>query len=330
VSVRRAAWIGALCALAIGQGPADACDARVTVEPIEVFVGQPVRHVIVVSGVAPGTTIEWLHPPDFPDARASVLRPSAPDTDDPATVRRQERVLHPALAGRLTLPPTPYRCRSASGGASVERETPAVTLDVRAVPEVGRPASWRGLVGRVSVQVHATSTRVRVGESITLIARVAGTGLMRQAGFAWPLASLRAQPIEPEMFPSPSPDFDEQTGTRRVGRRTERLEVVPHAPGLLRVPAIAVAWLDPEDAAFRTSSSEAFTVEVLPAAADARRGAPGPRSEESAGTSTRNDARLLVRLALGALGVVLGLAIVAVWRARARGDGPRDRPRDGR
>lgn len=321
MSLRLAAWIGALIALAIGEGPADACDARITIDPTTAFVGQPVRHEIVVDGVAPGTTIEWLHPPDFPDARASLLRPSPSDADTRATVRRQTRVLHPARAGRLTLPPTAYRCRPTTGGASVDRETPTVTLDVRGWPETGRPASWRGLVGTVSVQVQASSTRVHVGESITLVARVSGTGLMRQAGFTWPVGSMRAQPVAPELFPSSSPDFDAQTGTRRVGRRIEHLEVVPHAPGQLRVPGIAVAWLDPANGKFRASTSEAFTVEVLPERSDARSASHDPSSGGAAEAPSPHNTTRIIQFGLGALGVTLAVAIAAARRALKRRGG---------
>jgi hypothetical protein len=271
-------------------------------------VGQQVLHEIVIRGVDADSTVEWLHPPSFPDARAVLLPPTPAAASDPPGTRRQRRALHPARPGRLTLPSTPYRCVPSGANAAVERATPTAVLVVNAPPREGRPEAWRGLVGRVALQVQAAASRTRVGESARIVATMSGPGLMRSASFAWPRAELEASRTQPELFTS-APSHREQPGLEHVTRRVESLEIVPHAPGELWVPAIEVAWLDPETGRYATVSSEPFAIEVMPEEVVDRRDDRSRRG--SAGPVTGNGAREWLWGGL-AIAMLAGVGL-AVW-----------------
>lgn len=311
---------GATPAHAIGP----TCNARVELEPRVAFVGQQVAHEIVIEGVAPATSIEWIHPPAFPDATATPLGPSPGAPGDPPDVRRERRALHPARAGSLLLPPTPFRCWPLAGAAALERATPSVTLEVLPAPEAGRPTGWRGLVGPVSIAVRALRPSVHVGETIELFATLSGEGRLRQAAFAWPEDALRSQVGSAELFPA-RPRFQSQPGARLIERRFERLEVVPHAPGVLEVPALAIDALDPSTGTFTTAYSEPVRVRVLPAraAADAAdRGVPQERLDPD---GDDNGAGPWIGASIVA-GAVIVVAVRTLRRRRrlGRGRGHRD------
>ncbi len=308
--------VSAALAVLIGlAAPPDArsCEARVELDPPKAWTGQQVLHEIVIRGVDERATIEWIHPPSFPDVRAMPLPPAPTTAVDPPDTRRQRRALHPARAGRLTLPATPYRCRPSGDAVSIEARTPEVVLDVEDPPREGRPATWRGLVGRPRLLVQASPTRVRVGETARVVATLTGPGLMRRAGLTWPSAALEASEVAPELFASP-PRHRAQLGLQHGTRRVETLEIVPHATGELWIPAIEVAYFDPDAGTYGVVASDAVAIEVLAEAPPGALGeATGARAASRDGPGgARGRAAWMI-----ATGAGIGLVVWA-WVRRSR------------
>lgn len=95
-----------------------------------------------------------------------------------------ERVIIPRRAGALSLGPATVDAEvvtQAARGFFDRAETrravvpsDAITVNVRPLPEKGRPATFNGLIGRYSISATATPLEVGVGDPINLEIRVTG------------------------------------------------------------------------------------------------------------------------------------------------------------
>jgi hypothetical protein len=201
---------------------------------------------------------------------------------------------------------------------NVTRKTIAVKpakLAVVALPEEGRPGDFTGLIGPLAITATLDRGRISAGE---------GTGLVIAA--AGPQVSLAAAPkltLPPGLRAYPKDAVDAE------GTRTFRWDLVPDAPGSFVVPAISIAYFDPESHAYRRAGTQALTLTVVPGRKRdlAISGGSGPDTAQPDAPSRvgitalplRGDAPsspppIAAPIAL-ALGLVLGLAAaLAPWR----------------
>lgn len=123
-----------------------------------------------------------------------------------------------------------------------------LALEIRPLPEAGRPASFSGAVGRFAFTASAAPLDVSVGDLVTVTFRIAGEGL-------------------PDTLPSPSvpetPGFriyaaqrvpEESSGAQRVFRQT----VVPTEAAAGSIPAVAFTYFDARAERYRTESAGPF------------------------------------------------------------------------
>jgi hypothetical protein len=181
-----------------------------------------------------------------------------------------ERVFRAEAMGAVELAPTTLRLAYATrwrddflaGRVPEDRvdldvTAPKVQLDVRSLPDEGRPADFTGAVGRFTVAVTVEPDVVAVGGTLRWIWTVRGAGNL-------------------EAFTVPSaPALD---GFHVLGRLEERqegarvfvLELSALRPGALGLPPVAFGYFDPdagEEGAFATAVSEALAVTVIGQAA---------------------------------------------------------------
>jgi len=152
-----------------------------------------------------------------------------------------EQVLIPRRAGTLTIGPA-IVAGEATFGRSPQRfavPSEAVTLDVRPLPEQGRPAGFTGLVGDYEVQATATPTQVRVGDPITLTVRVLGPPPIE----AIPPLNLNAQESLTRGFKVPT-----EISTPEVGESVKTFVQTIRAKtaDVSEIPAIELPYFDPE------------------------------------------------------------------------------------
>jgi hypothetical protein len=142
---------------------------------------------------------------------------------------------------------------------------------------------------------------------------------------------MRDQSVAPELFDAPT-SYREQTGLSSLSRRIEVLDLVPHAAGELWVPAIEIAYWDPDAQRYASATSEPFAIEVQPEPERVAR--PGAGNEQSAATAGPADAarqRFPLTTRPGLLGAAIaglagfGLFFFLGWRRRAGGERSGDR-----
>ena len=136
--------------------------------------------------------------------------------------------------------------------------TDPIPIEVVPLPAEGRPASFRGHVGRLKMASWIDRTNMRVGDTVTLRVEVSGLSLLAP---------------DPEIaFPAVFGVSDLEIGSVDRGdgdmRETRRyvLRLVAKQEGSHRLRGVEVSWFDPESGSYGTSSTEPFGVTVAGAA----------------------------------------------------------------
>ncbi len=217
-----------------------------------------------------------------------------------------ERTLFPTCAGRLTIPGARLGYAHAThfeedafgarvpvdpSDAAVQAE--GLALTIRPLPEEGRPLEFTGAVGRFTLRAAVDRTRLVAGESFALELTIEG---------------------ESDSAHFDLPRFDGLVGLHELGRiesasataRVVTLDLAAADESVTEVPALALAFFDPEQAGYRVTRSEPIPLEVRPArVADASpEPAPAPQAP-GAGAPW---------LALLVVAVLLGLALALARR----------------
>ena len=187
------------------------------------------------------------------------------------------RRLTPTRSGKLTIPPVPFtvgvvrRREDVFGmafGGFAERVglvAPAKTIEVRPLPEEGRPPDFSGAVGSFTLEARLDRARVAAGEAVQLEVTVRGEGNLSTA--SPPTVTL----------PPDVQAFDPVEKRQGPGFRTWDVPIVPRAPGRVQVGPVRFAYFDPAAGEYRVATVPPLPLEVTPGAAGgAATGGPAP------------------------------------------------------
>lgn len=188
------------------------------------------------------------------------------------------RRLVPTEAGTLEIPAVPFqvgvekRDRDFFGfalGGFLEKIpvlAPALRVEVKPLPEAGRPADFGGAVGRFTVRAALDRPRVKTGEAVRLDLVVEGSG---------PLATASAPNL---VLPGGLAAFDPETKEEGTGRRTWSFPVVPQQAGRYTIDGLGFSYFDPQAGRFERARAQALQLQVDPAPGEPPRAAtPAPR-----------------------------------------------------
>ena len=190
------------------------------------------------------------------------------------TVVWSQYVVFPQQTGELKIPEIKYEAtviqqnRSADpfdiffGGGSMMQEVkktvmaPAVTLHVDALP-TPKPSNFSGAVGKFSLSSSLTPQALKSNDATTLRLTVSGTGnmkLMNAPEVAWP-----------KDFERYDPKTEEKTKIGPNGSTGEVLFdyiAVPRHQGKYELPPVEFCYFDPDARAYKTLTSEGYTIDV--------------------------------------------------------------------
>ncbi len=133
-----------------------------------------------------------------------------------------------------------------------------ISLDIRSLPDAGRPEGFQGLVGSFVVQAEIGQDRLRLGDSTTLTVTVRGTGNLRD------LVALLPEEIPGFKIYPDKPNFQAQIqGDTLHSTKVFKKALVPLKAGVLEIPPQEVPYFDPEEGAYRIARTApiALTVE---------------------------------------------------------------------
>jgi hypothetical protein len=299
---------------------------RVTLSPETVYVGQQTT-LTAEAGFSeearlrltrppifdtPAPTGFWVH--ELPGGVRSQLRPSGDRIIEvqhkkvayfplnPGTFGlKQSRVIVDVRQGFLYAPET----------RELRSNTPRLT--VLPLPEKDRPPTFRGAVGRYTMQAAVEPLTVAAGEPVQIRLVINGVGNVKTIA-----APRLPQVLGAEAF---APTEESQTtvnGETVGGTKTFNYVLIPEREGKVEIPAITFTFFDPVARTYRNERAEAVQVRVLPSGAetprDADPGALRPLRTEPSGSSltwVRSRGFLLLQLL-----PLLALAGIVLWRRR--------------
>lgn len=192
-------------------------------------------------------------------------------------------VLYPQKTGKLDIEPlaleiyvdVPTNRRDFFGSRIYTQTSKTVsagkrTLNVKKLPEEGKPAGFSGAVGQFDFQVTTSKTSLNASESLQAKVEVNGKGNLKL--FQLP------EPELPSALEVYEPEFNESvrtTITGMQGKVSNNYTIVPSFRGRYPIPSISFSYFDPKTKTYHTLNSEEITVNVLEGPTDDISASPG-------------------------------------------------------
>lgn len=183
----------------------------------------------------------------------------------------RKTVLYPQKSGKLEIEPlsldidcqVPSNRRNFWGQPLMIEDSKRVSagskiINVKALPEKGKPADFSGAVGKFDFKVKPSKTTLKNGESLDLDISVVGTGNLKL--FTLP------KPVVPSALEMYDPVHDENVSTPLTGmsgRISDKYTIIPQYKGNYQIKPMSFTYFDLGSSSYKTITSEAITINVL-------------------------------------------------------------------
>lgn len=131
-------------------------------------------------------------------------------------------------------------------------------INVRALPESGKPVDFSGAVGQFDFKVNPSKTTLKNGESLDLTLSVIGKGNLK-------LFSL-PKPVVPTALEMYDPVHEENVSTPltgMTGRITDKYTIIPQYKGSYQIKPLSFSYFDLASGRYKTITSQPITITVL-------------------------------------------------------------------
>ncbi len=182
----------------------------------------------------------------------------------------QRTVLYPQKSGRLELEPlmlnvtmeVPTGRRGGLGFQMYDKEDKIVSsgkkyINVKALPEAGRPDDFTGAVGNFDFKVTPSKTQLDAGESLQLDVTVSGKGNLKL--FTLP------KPVVPSALEMYDPEHKEDISvplSGMNGKVSDIYTIVPQNKGKYPVNALSFSYFNPATGKYKTITSQEIMIDV--------------------------------------------------------------------
>ena len=186
-------------------------------------------------------------------------------------VTLRKTVLYPQKSGKLVIEPLsldvdvqlPSNRRNIFGQVLLVEDHKRVsagakTINVKALPEAGKPADFSGAVGRFNFKVTPSKTNIKSGQSLDLDVSVSGTGNLKL--FTLP------KPIVPTALEMYDPVHNEQVSTPlsgMTGRISDKYAIIPQYKGKYPIKPMTFTYFDLGSQSYKTITSPEIMINVL-------------------------------------------------------------------
>lgn len=256
---------------------------------------QPTLAALPQPQEAPSLNGFWVE--EIPVDPRATIRKEVIRGKEFTVVTLMKKALFPTRSGELTIEETVFQVpvsvrsrdpfeRLLNPSRTVFRRAPARTLRVLPLPDEGRPDSFRGAVGRFSMDVKADRHEASVNDAVGVTVEISGDGNLRTL----------SEPVVAE-----APDyrrFEPKVNERRTveddriqGSREWSYVFVPLAPGRKPLPPIRFSYFDPVVARYKELESPTFEITV--ARGDAQPGEAAPGGVRREVVAMRQDIRYI-------------------------------------
>lgn len=191
----------------------------------------------------------------------------------------KKAVLYPQKSGKLTIEPLsldidvqlPTNRRDVYGRVIIADDSKRVsagakTINVKALPEAGKPVDFSGAVGNFDFKVTPTKTSLKNGESLDLIVSVTGKGNMKLFNLPKPVV-----PNALEMYDAVHSENVNTTLAGTSGKISDSYAIIPQYKGNYPVKPMQFSYFDLRSGKYKTISSPEIMITILdgPTATDA-------------------------------------------------------------
>ena len=143
--------------------------------------------------------------------------------------------------------------------ANVRKElsSQSFSLDVKNLPETGKPASFAGAVGDYTFKSTIDKTDLKTNEAFTLTLSVSGTGNIELLQLPEPVFPPDFEVYDPKVSTSTNNNAQGLTGTKKA----EYL-VIPRRAGDFSIQPVEFAYFNPSKETYQTVQSEPYEIHV--------------------------------------------------------------------
>ena len=180
-------------------------------------------------------------------------------------------ILYPQKSGNLTIEPLalnidvqlPTGRRDIFGQMQIVEDSKIVSagnkvLNVKPLPEAGKPEGFTGAAGKFDFSVVPSKTSLKHGESLTLVVKAEGTGNLKL--FSLPKPEV---PTALEMF---DPEHNENITTPLSGDQgsiSDKYTIVPQFKGKYPIKPISFSYFDFASKSYKTITSKEIMIDVI-------------------------------------------------------------------
>ena len=171
--------------------------------------------------------------------------------------------LFPITAGRVTIEPAKLSLPLSTGRGRPQSSNVLITnpveVDIRPLPQQGKPTNFVGTVGQYRIHAQTDRQTIEAGDGFTLRVRVSGTGNIKTV----PAPTV---PTLPNMAIY-DPQITDAIGivdSKVRGSRTYEYVIIPSKEGDWTIPAIDYPYFDPQTESYQVARTVPITIDVLP------------------------------------------------------------------
>ena len=138
-----------------------------------------------------------------------------------------------------------------------ELSSQSLSIDVKALPENGKPASFAGAVGNYKFTSSIDKTELSTNEAVTVTLTVSGTGNIELLQMPEPVFPPDFEVYDPKITTSTDATSQGMTGTKKA----EYL-AIPRRAGSFSIPSVEFSYFNPGTESYQTLQSESYELSV--------------------------------------------------------------------
>jgi len=189
----------------------------------------------------------------------------------------RKTVLYPQKSGKLEIEPLsldidvelPSNRRNIFGQMLLVQDNKRVsagakTINVKALPEAGKPVDFSGAVGRFDFKAVPSKTNLKNGESLELNVSVTGTGNLKLFNLPKPVVPSALEMYDPVHKESVSTPLSGMTG-----KISDSYTIIPQYKGKYPIKPMSFSYFDLSTGKYKTITSSEIMINVLDGPAQA-------------------------------------------------------------
>ena len=180
-------------------------------------------------------------------------------------------ILYPQKSGNLVIEPLtlnidvqlPTGRRDIFGQMQIVEDSKIVsagnkTLNVKPLPETGKPEDFTGAAGKFNFTVVPSKTSLKHGESLTLTVKAEGTGNLKLFSLPKPKVPNALEMFDPEHIENITTPLSGDQGSI-----SDKYTIVPQFKGKYAIKPMSFSYFDFSSKSYKTTTSQEILIDVI-------------------------------------------------------------------